>query len=271
MPVGVLTASVDVQGDRLELLVKGWGEGQESWLITHQRLHGDPDLPDVWARLETLLTKAYEHESGARLWVQSAAIDAGYKTDRVYDFVRSREGRGVFALKGNDTRARELLTRPTRKNKLKVKPVTIATYSFKDMVFSRLKTKSPGPRYMHFPLPQEGVEGIDANYFQQFAGEAPIGQRDKRGVVRRIYKTVGRNEAIDLEVYALAALYVLGPAVFDHLPDYVAAVKEAGERARAKEVEQEGEGAENDMAEQSEPRPIGRKATRRRSNWATSW
>ena len=46
--VGVLTAAVDVQGDRLELIVKGWGGGEESWLIGHHRLHGDPQAREGW-------------------------------------------------------------------------------------------------------------------------------------------------------------------------------------------------------------------------------
>src|SRR5579862_7670037 len=39
--VGLLTASVDVQGDRLEVAVKGWGAGEESWLIALSQIAGD--------------------------------------------------------------------------------------------------------------------------------------------------------------------------------------------------------------------------------------
>ena len=41
--VGVLTAFVDVQADRLELSIRGWGEREESWLIGHHRIYGDPE------------------------------------------------------------------------------------------------------------------------------------------------------------------------------------------------------------------------------------
>jgi hypothetical protein len=40
--VGLLTAGVDVQGDRIELLVWGWGAGEERWLIEWEVLNGDP-------------------------------------------------------------------------------------------------------------------------------------------------------------------------------------------------------------------------------------
>ena len=42
--VGLLTAAVDVQSDRLECVVKGWGDKEESWLIAYQQLFGDPGL-----------------------------------------------------------------------------------------------------------------------------------------------------------------------------------------------------------------------------------
>jgi len=39
--VTILTAAVDVQADRLELLVRGWGKGQESWLVDRKMFEGD--------------------------------------------------------------------------------------------------------------------------------------------------------------------------------------------------------------------------------------
>jgi hypothetical protein len=40
--VGVLTAGVDVQADRLEALVYGYGAGEQSWLIAREQFEGDP-------------------------------------------------------------------------------------------------------------------------------------------------------------------------------------------------------------------------------------
>ena len=36
--VGVLVAAVDVQGDRLEAVVKGYGAGEESWLVAFTQI-----------------------------------------------------------------------------------------------------------------------------------------------------------------------------------------------------------------------------------------
>ena len=48
-PAGVLvlTAGVDVQDDRLEVEVVGWGMGEESWAIDYRVLWGDPGRDDV--------------------------------------------------------------------------------------------------------------------------------------------------------------------------------------------------------------------------------
>ena len=44
----VLTAGIDVQGDRIEMEVVSWsGEDEESWNIDYIVLPGDPSHPDV--------------------------------------------------------------------------------------------------------------------------------------------------------------------------------------------------------------------------------
>lgn len=51
VPPGVtfLTAWADVQGDRIELGIYGWGAGRENWVIDRIILHGDPSREPVWA------------------------------------------------------------------------------------------------------------------------------------------------------------------------------------------------------------------------------
>ena len=67
MPAAILTAAVDVQKDRLEALVKAWGRGQESWDIDHRIIYGDPTKQKVWEDLDEFLSRAWTHESGAKL------------------------------------------------------------------------------------------------------------------------------------------------------------------------------------------------------------
>lgn len=48
----VLTAGVDVQDDRFEVEVVGWGVGKESWGIRYQKIYGDMLKEQVWRDLD---------------------------------------------------------------------------------------------------------------------------------------------------------------------------------------------------------------------------
>lgn len=78
-PAGVmrLTAAVDTQADRLELLVVGWGRWLEAWVIDYQIVRGDPSDPQTWARLDALLQTRYPHAFGQTLPIAAAFVDSG--------------------------------------------------------------------------------------------------------------------------------------------------------------------------------------------------
>src|SRR6267142_1280937 len=50
--VGALICAVDTQGDRLEVVVKGYGAEEESWLIAWHQIYGDPGQEVVWRELD---------------------------------------------------------------------------------------------------------------------------------------------------------------------------------------------------------------------------
>ena len=227
--VGVLTAFVDVQADRLELSIRGWGEREESWLIGHHRIYGDPEQDELWSELEHHLARAYVHESGAKLRIGVAMIDSGYLPHRVHRFVRGRELRGVYSAKGSDSRLRETLSRATRKNRDQVKPWTVDSHHFKAILFRRLRVTAGsaepgGPGYMHFCVPTR--TGADAEYFAQFAAEQLRLVRQGRRF-RKVFKQVrARNESIDLEAGNIAALYTMGDGVVKRLGEMAHRVSE---------------------------------------------
>jgi phage terminase large subunit GpA-like protein len=57
----LLTAGVDVQDNRLEVEIVGWGRGEESWSISYQTIYGDPSTSELWARLDTVLQEKFTH------------------------------------------------------------------------------------------------------------------------------------------------------------------------------------------------------------------
>lgn len=213
---GLLTAAVDVQNDRLELLVKGWGESEESWQVAWERLEGDPGSVRPWRELEHYLTRGWEHAGGGEIHVQACAIDTGgHHTESVYEYVAPRQGRRVLAIKGSNQDGAPIVGRPTNKRRgdmnRPVKLFPIGTVAAKDLIFSRLKIGKPGPGYVHFPA------WLDAEYFEQLTAEKVRTKYRAGRPVRRYVKTRPRNEALDLEVYALAALRYLPARIRDQL------------------------------------------------------
>ncbi len=219
--VGILTASVDVQSDRLEAVVKGWGEKEESWLIAYQQFFGDPGQEEVWNELDSFLLSSWEHLSGQKVKIACTMIDSGGQhTDSVYRFVRARQQRKIFALKGSSESGKEILGKFSVNNQYRVKLWTIGTDTAKDRIFARLKVPVPGPAYMHLP------DFVEEEYLLQLTAEKAVRRYKRgRGTVREYVKTRARNEALDLEVYALAGLYVLGQATIRKLGELAAALR----------------------------------------------
>jgi phage terminase large subunit GpA-like protein len=211
--VGALVAAVDVQGDRLEAAVKGYGAGEESWLIAFTQIHGDPALETVWGELDQFLAQEFQHQSGQKLRVGITVVDSGgAHTEHVYRYAQSRYGRRVFPVKGGSLTGRPLVERPSVHNRYRVPLFVLCVDTGKDVVLSRLRISSPGPGFVHLP------EWADEEYLAQLTAEKAIRKYVRgRGAVREWVKLRERNEALDLEVYALAALYIQGRAFIQSL------------------------------------------------------
>lgn len=217
IPEGVLilTAAGDVQKDRIEIGIKGWGLGEESWLIDYKIFNGDPEMPydsayenNLWYRVEQYLDSKFESESGIALRIMSAGIDTGWATTAVQRFIKKMHRKGkahIFALQGDKGMAgAPILNRGSINNKLRVKQYSVGTATAKNIIFSRLTIDEYGPGYMHFP------NTLDSEYFKQLTAEKRVPVYDKGIVVRNKWiKVRARNEALDVEVYNLAALEFL--------------------------------------------------------------
>jgi phage terminase large subunit GpA-like protein len=216
--VGILVAAVDVQDNRLECVVKGYGAAEESWLIAFHQFMGDPAREQPWYDLDTFLQQEWAHESGRKMKIECAAIDSGgHHTEMVYRFCRARLGRRVFAVRGSQERGKPIIGQPSMHNRYRTPLYSICVDTAKGTVLARLRIGSPGPGYVHLP------EWVEGEYVAQITAERPVWRYAKgRGTARDWVKIRERNEAFDLEVYALAALYILGPAVVRTLPDRAA-------------------------------------------------
>lgn len=200
VPIGafILTAGVDTQPDRLEVEIVGWGKFGESWSITKIVLDGDPKYPNVWNKLDKILTNHYLHESGIHLKISALGIDSGGdRTDYVYAYCKSRVNMGVYCLKGDNKLETPIINPKLAKAKdNELRLYLVGVNSAKDLIYSQLTITEPGAGYMHFPNRSEYNE----NHFNQLTAEV------KDTLTGRYKKIRARNEALDIRVYAIAAL-----------------------------------------------------------------
>ncbi len=209
----VLVAGVDVQDDRIELEVVGYGKDEESWGIHYRRLMGDPGGKDLWDRLDEALQVTYPHEDGYRLRIEHACIDSGgHYTQKAYRFCRNKETRGVFAVKGAAGPGRPIAAASMRKRtgrgRRPFKLFIVGADQARMAVRKDLLIQDEGPRYCHFPV----GHGYTHDYFQQLTVWR---RRPKytRGVARWEWEkpSGARDEAFSCRIYALAALDILTP------------------------------------------------------------
>jgi len=201
----VITAGCDVQKDRIEVSLLGWGEDYECWVLDHRVIWGEPAQGYVWQELDDLLAEPIVTTDGRRLRVQCTAIDSGgHWTDDVYSFTRPRAAKKVFAIKGSNKPAQPIASRPTIVGRQRVPLYAVGTDTAKQWLFGRLPSDEP-PSMIHFS------ERLDAEYFKQLTAEKMVETR-RGGTARLTFKkTRGRNEALDCFVYALAAVNILSP------------------------------------------------------------
>lgn len=209
----LLTAGVDTQDDRLEVEVVAWGAGEESWSILHHVIPGDPADRAVWLQLDELLSRTWPHARAVPdMPISAVCVDTGgHHTQAAYNFVRDKQARRVWAIKGHNVPGKQIWPRkPSHKNKGRVPLYLIGVHAAKEVIFARLKIKEAGPGFMHFPMDRS------TQYFQQLTAEKMV-TKWERGRPRRIFvnPTKARNEALDLRVYAFAALHGVVAAGFD--------------------------------------------------------
>ncbi len=197
-----ITAAVDTQGDRLEALTQGWGLDKERYDIEHKIFWGDPKHQEVWNELESWLLSPYE-VAGRKLKIACALIDSGgHHTQEVYDFVKGRHGRRVFAVKGSSEYYGPIASKPRQVGRQRAMLYICGTDSAKDSILdSSLKIEEPGPGFIHFPHTH------DEEFFKGLLAESRVLEKGKYAYK----KHRDRNEPLDLHVYNLCAYYVLSP------------------------------------------------------------
>jgi len=229
VPAGVLvmTMQVDVQGDRLEAEVQGWGLNFENWHIDRFQIIGSPERRETWDKLDEYMAKDWKRSDGiqAGLWtdhgINCVCVDSSDNTENVYRYVKRWNGRRVYAIKGvaggqkKKKSAKEFILEEKYEGKLHAMYASLDVDEIKrrliDRLVNRIEEIDGKPRipygYYHFN------QQCGQDFFEQLLSEKRALVRDKKtGAVRwRWVKKRDRNEMWDLYVYGIAAVTLLNP------------------------------------------------------------
>ncbi len=229
LPKGVLflTLSIDVQKDRLEWAVYGWGIGLSGWLVDKGIIEGDTAGEEIWAKADGLVGRRYRDAAGRSWPVDAIGIDTGFRTQKVYLWVMRHAVTGrVFALDGRDGWKLPALGTPSTKDvdHLGAKVGTVrlwpvGTWDLKVDHYAALARLIEGPD--HAGKWPDGLlqypDACDREYFEQLTAEYLQESFDQWGrpVSAWVRRSKGKpNEALDLAVY--------GRALAHHLSDSLA-------------------------------------------------
>jgi phage terminase large subunit GpA-like protein len=206
----ILTAGVDVQGDRLEVVVVAWGKGEEAYVIRYEKIMGDPLQPQVWEQLAYVTGKVYQREDGAEIKVRATCIDSGYLTQEVYQRCKQFRYLHWFPIKGQPG-DKPLIANPTKQEvTVRGRKVGIDLYKIgvdhaKEILYSRSQIETPGAKYINFP------SDLDSSWYEGFCSEVQV-TKHKNGRPYMVWEKLPRvrNEPLDTFNYALAAAHLAG-------------------------------------------------------------
>jgi phage terminase large subunit GpA-like protein len=209
--VYILTAGVDTQDDRFEIEVLGHGKNGETWSIDYKVIAGDPQFPDTQADLDKYLDTIFTRCDGRTMRISGTAIDSGgHRTEAIYDYAKQRTNKKIFAIKGSGAFNAPIVNKTV--NNIVPNQLTLFILNvviLKDDFFANLGINKAGANYCHFP----NKPIYNDKYFRMLTAE----KRDENG---KYVKIRLRNEALDVRIYALAVLHILGINV-NSLPKHV--------------------------------------------------
>ncbi len=192
--VRVLTAGVDVQGNRLVVVVMGWGIREnelEGWVIDYQEVIGETKYDKVWKEFFNRFMGEYQGSV-----IREIAIDSGYNPSKtkenpnkniIYEFCRVH--RRAIATKG----ASHTMNRPFSMGKIDINHRgqvikqglnlwTVDSSFLKMEVYSHLEWDVSLPGAWHFP------SNIEDRFFKELTAE----RMTEKGWVK-----TGENHVLD--------------------------------------------------------------------------
>ena len=210
----MLVLSADVQGDRVEWLLKAFGPNLRRFTVQRGLIQGHISEAQTRSALDALLRRTWKNRFGQSFAADIMAIDGNYDTNDVEDWAkRWPESRVIIVRGANSHHAPPLVQyKAERKNDGKQKRQQKRYYhvgvsGLKASLYKHLEKKDPLSRgYCGFP------NDLEDDYFRQLCSEKRVLRKKSNGAVDFVWERLPdvRNEVLDMENYAEAGARRLG-------------------------------------------------------------
>jgi phage terminase large subunit GpA-like protein len=206
-----LTLAADIQKDRIECGLVGWGRNRQGYLIDYWTHSGDPSTVEnvCWKKLSENIQAKYMREDGQELFVQVAFVDSQYLSDTVDLFCDSfpydpNGIAGVYPIQGRESQDK-LIKR--FKSNIKTPVIGLHDQQYKLALYNILRKRPQGPgsfpsHYLHFSYE------YDNELYKQLTAEEIVKITVKGEVkgVKILNTKQKRNEVLDVMKMNMGAL-----------------------------------------------------------------
>lgn len=205
----LLTAGVDLQGDRIEVTICAYGRNYRRWVVDHLVIPHFIGDAEGRAALDALLKATWRTELGLRLPLDMMAVDEGTFTADVKDWARRHPWTRVILVKGGSS-ANGPVLRPQqdrrdsgRALRVQRRRWIVNVSQVKADFYGWLAKEDPQDRgFVAFAL------GLGDEYYRQVTAEVRVLKRAASGAILSSWQLVEssrRNECLDTMNYSEAA------------------------------------------------------------------
>ena len=215
--VNFLTTGSDVQKNRFEISLYGWGKMGRSIAIDHWIVPiGENEIDDpksnAWYTFEeTVLKSDFTRDDGIHMQTIANALDSSYKTENVNDWFLSLPDSlkdRMYIVRGRDNLDGLMPIRKDlkRKNGGDMFFWAVPVSNLKHNVFDHLKASIDDKREISYKMEYPNDYNVD--YYQQLYSEQYVKNKGKKKW--EWVKIRERNEILDCTVYNLSMFYLMG-------------------------------------------------------------
>lgn len=258
-----LTSGTDVQKDRIETEIKGWGRGGKSWSIMHYVfwLKAGESIESVgasvWDRYkEKVIDQWFEREDGLRMQTLANAMDSNFHPETVNALYAQLNTQRFIPIIGKDNMSDEV----SGWKEKEYKPIPGRPGYRRKWMFVGVSVLK-GEAYASFRHGYDqdvfGISHFPADYEEEYFNQL-LAERytPGKGKIGKWEQERNRNEALDIHVYNLGMWYHLGINLYTD-EDYDALEK----------INQERLSTQDEQKKAPKPKVRGRRSHRAVTDW----